>query len=161
MINVYIFSQKQFNGVMKDMGWNDNTIDLIEDTAIISICNTPSNLADNQMVHWFNKNHDNVLNLDFDDTTFDDEEIGIHSITQKQASQIVDFFEKNIDKKNMIVHCEAGISRSSATALCWIDFLHMNNIRNITLHQVQSICPNPKVERLIHLEFSKRNTDII
>ena len=70
-------------------------------------------------------------------------------------------FEKNIDKNHLIVHCEAGISRSSATALCWIDFLRMNNIRDITLHQIQSICPNPKVERLIHSEFSKRNTDTI
>lgn len=146
---------------MKDMGWNDNTIDLIKDSAIISICNTAGNLADNPMVHWFKRNHDNVLNIDFDDTTFDDEEIGIQSITEKQAAEIVDFFEKNINKKNMIVHCEAGISRSSATALCWIDFLHMNNIRDITLNQIQSMCPNPKVERLIHLEFSRRNEDII
>ena len=161
MINVYIFSQKQFKAVMKDMGWNDNTIDLIQDSAIISICNTVTNIVDSSMSHWFEKNHSNVLNIDFDDTTFDNDELGIHSISERQASQIVDFFEKNIDKKHLIVHCEAGISRSSATALCWIDFLRMNNIRDITLHQIQSICPNPKVERLIHSEFSKRNTDII
>ena len=71
MINVYIFSQKQFKAVMKDMGWNDNTIDLIQDSAIISICNTVTNIVDSSMSHWFEKNHNNVLNIDFDDTTFD------------------------------------------------------------------------------------------
>ena len=109
MINVYIFSQKQFKAVMKDMGWNDNTIDLIQDSAIISICNTATNIVDSYMTHWFEKNHNNVLNIDFDDTTFDNDELGIHSIYEIQASKNVDFFEKNIDKNQLIVHCEKNI----------------------------------------------------
>lgn len=134
------------------MGWNDNTIDLITDSAIVSICNT-----DGSMIHWFKKQHNNVLNIDFDDSTFDDEESGIFSITESQAKDIVDFFENNIHVDNFIVHCEAGISRSAAVAVCFVDFLHINGIRDITLHENFSFHPNPKVERLIHKEFSNRN----
>ena len=137
---------------MKDMGWNDDTIDMITDTAIVSICNT-----DGSMIHWFNKPHDNVLNIDFDDSTFDDEEAGIYSITEQQASQIVDFFENHAHVQNFVVHCEAGISRSAAVAVCFVDYLHMNGARDVTLHENYSFHPDPKVERLIHKEFAKRN----
>ena len=152
MANIYIFSQRQFNSVMSDMGWNDSTIDLINDTAIISICNT-----DGSMVHLFKYNHDNVLNLDFDDVEYDVPEMGIVAITPRQAKLIVDFFEKHIDAKNFIVHCEAGISRSAAVATCFMDFLHMNGIKGNSLHKNFSYHPNPRVERLIHQELSKRN----
>lgn len=151
MINVYIFSQRQFNSVMKDMGWNDNTIDYIDDTAIISICNT-----NGSMVHWFNDNHNNVLNLDFDDVTFTDEEAGSYALTGSQASMIVDFFEQHTDAKNMVVHCEAGISRSAAVAVCFVDFLRMIGKRDVTLHKNYAFSPNPLVERLIHKEFENR-----
>ncbi len=156
MAEVYIFSYKHFNNVMKDMGWNDNTINKVHDTAIISICNN-----DGTMEHWFKRNHRNVLNLNFDDTTYDLPEAGIYSLSEEQAKLIVDFYEKNINVDNFIVHCEAGISRSAAVAVCFLDFLHMNGISGGTLHQNFAFSPNPKVERLIHQEFSKRNEDII
>ena len=60
MVNVYIFSQKQFNKIMKDMSWYDDTIDMITDTAIVSICNT-----DRSMIHWFADKHNNVLSTNF------------------------------------------------------------------------------------------------
>ena len=47
------------------MSWYDDTIDMITDTAIVSICNT-----DRSMIHWFADKHNNVLNLDFDDVLF-------------------------------------------------------------------------------------------
>ena len=53
------------------MSWYDDTIDMITDTAIVSICNT-----DRSMIHWFADKHNNVLNLDFDDVLFTDEEAG-------------------------------------------------------------------------------------
>jgi predicted protein tyrosine phosphatase len=36
------------------------------------------------------------------------------AITHDQANEIVDFIEKNIDKKKLFVHCTAGVSRSAA-----------------------------------------------
>lgn len=152
MADIYINSQRQFDRIMSDMGWNDSTIDLINDTAIISICNT-----DGSMVHWFKYNHDNVLNIDFDDVEHDIPDLGVFAITPEQAKTIVDFFEKHINARNFIVHCEAGISRSAAVAICFLDFLHMNEIKGNTLHKNFSYCPNARVERLIHQELSKRN----
>ena len=156
MVNVYIFSQKQFNKIMKDMSWYDDTIDMITDTAIVSICNT-----DKSMIHWFADKHNNVLNLDFDDVLFTDEEAGIFALNDEQAKILVDFFEEHKDVQNFIVHCEAGISRSAAVAVCFVDFLHMNGKKDITLHKNYAFSPNPLVERLLHREFVNRNTDTI
>ena len=156
MINVYIFSQKQFNKIMEDMSWRDDTIDMITDTAIVSICNT-----DRSMIHWFADKHNNVLNLDFDDVLSTDEEAGIFALNDEQAKILVDFFEEHIDVQNFIVHCEAGISRSAAVAVCFVDFLHMNGKRDITLHENYAFSPNPLVERLLHREFVNRNMDTI
>ena len=88
------------------MSWYDDTIDMITDTAIVSICNT-----DRSMIHWFADKHNNVLNLDFDDVLFTDEEAGIFALNDEQAKTLVDFFEEHKDVQNFIVHCEAGISR--------------------------------------------------
>ena len=148
MAEVYIFSQRQFDKVMSDMGWNDSTIAKINNAAIISICNT-----DGSMEHWFKEQHNNVLNLDFDDNEHPIPGYEIQSMTERQAKMIVNFFKKHIDVEYFIVHCEAGISRSAAVATCFIDFLHMNGIRGNTLHKNFSYCPNSHVERLIHREF--------
>lgn len=156
MVNVYIFSQKQFNKIMKDMSWYDDTIDMITDTAIVSICNT-----DRSMIHWFADKHNNVLNLDFDDVLFTDEEAGIFALNDEQAKILVDFFEEHKDVQNFIVHCEAGISRSAAVAVCFVDFLHMNGKKDITLHKNYAFSPNTLVERLLHREFVNRNADTI
>lgn len=135
------------------MGWNDSTIDNIKDTAIVSICDTSG-----KMIHWFKRNHENVLNIDFDDNEHPDPEAPeIHAMTEEQAVIIVDFFEKHTDKKNFIVHCAAGISRSAAVATCFMDYLHMNGIKGHTLHKNFSYCPNSHVERLLHKEFRQRN----
>ena len=71
------------------------------------------------------------------------------------------FFEEHKDVQNFIVHCEAGISRSAAVAVCFVDFLHMNGKKDITLHKNYAFSPNPLVERLLHREFVNRNTDTI
>ena len=153
MTDVYIFSQRVFDALMADMKWNDSTIDLIDDTAIISICNT-----DGSTKHWFKENHDNVLNLDFDDNEHPTPGANIISMSEEQAKQIVDFYEKNINANCFIVHCEAGISRSAAVATCFIDFLRMHGMNNnCTLHKNSFYCPNSHVERLIHREFMTRN----
>ena len=150
MAEVYIFSQRQFNKAMTDMGLNDNNIEQHDDIAIISICN-----SDGSMVHWFKEDHKNVMNLDFDDVEYDSKDN--YAMTQDQAKQIVDFYEQHINVKYFIVHCEAGISRSAAVATCFIDFLHSNGIRGHTLHENFSYCPNAHVVRLIHRELYRRN----
>lgn len=152
MAQIYILSQAQFNRAMAEMCWNDSTIDNIKDTAIISICDT-----NGSMVHWFKDQHHNVLNIDFDDNEHPIPGAPIYAMTEAQAKKIVDFYEKNINVDNFIVHCAAGISRSAAVATCFMDFLHMHNIQGHTLHKNFSYCPNSHVERLIHREFQNRN----
>lgn len=52
----------------------------------------------------------NVLNLNFDDVTEDD----IYpAISEEQATQIIDFVDRNLGK-HLIIHCRAGKSRSAA-----------------------------------------------
>ena len=55
--------------------------------------------------------------------SFDDVEKGqMNCITKEDAQKILDFMEKHNDVNNVIVHCEAGISRSAGVcaALMWI-----------------------------------------
>lgn len=152
MAHIYIFSQGQFNQVMNKLNWNDSTIDKINDTAIISICDTSGS-----MEHWFKHNHENVLNIDFDDNEHPVPGAPIYALTEEQAKEIVDFFEKHINVDNFIVHCAAGISRSAAVATCFMDYLHSKGIKGHALHKNFSYCPNSHVERLLHKEFRERN----
>jgi predicted protein tyrosine phosphatase len=152
MAQIYIFSYRQFNKVMEDMGWNDSNIDNLTNTAIVSICDT-----DGSMPHWFKEQHHNVLNIEFDDNEHPVPGANIIALTENQAKLIVDFYENNINVEYFIVHCAAGISRSAAVATCFMDFLHMHNIKGHTLHKNFSYCPNSHVERLLHQEFMRRN----
>ena len=152
MAEVYVFSQRQFNKVMNDMGWNDSNIERINDAAIISICNT-----DGSMEHWFKEDHDNVLNVEFDDDEHSAPGAKIKVMSPRQAKAVVDFYEQHINARYFVVHCEAGISRSAAVAQCFIDFLKMHGVRDVTLHENFAFCPNAHIERLLHRELYRRN----
>lgn len=123
----------RFNDLMKENNWNDNNIP--DDCAFISICCTDdckkgyleARNPDANDEHWFNFDHDNVINLNFDD--IDKEEYisktneGIFtykSISDDQAKQLVLFIEKNKDK-NFYIHCRAGKSRSQAVVRYILD----------------------------------------
>jgi predicted protein tyrosine phosphatase len=68
-----------------------------------------------------------ILELRFDDVS-DTHPTGdtmlYGQMTNDHYNQIVSFFEKNkLDTKNIIVHCDAGQSRSPAVALGILDYL--------------------------------------
>jgi len=120
-INVY--SQFLFDKEMKALGLNDDNVDN-ENAAFISIIGTKECLEyyldEGKTKHYFNDNHNNVLNLDFDD-------IGTHvdygghifkTINMEQAEKAVDFIENmiNNDVASINIHCRAGYSRSRAFA---------------------------------------------
>jgi predicted protein tyrosine phosphatase len=69
-------------------------------------------------------------------------------ISHHQAKQIVEFVLRNIDVDTMIVHCDAGISRSAAIALACCELLNdvdqSNLIRNSPVYH-----PNETVQRRI------------
>lgn len=102
----------------------------------------------------------NVLKLEFDDVTERDTEDGLLHFNVELAKKIHEFI-KNIpadDKKEFIVHCAAGVSRSGAVGYMmneWFNkFLKMNRIDNeaFTMNNPH-IMPNPEVVRILKNEL--------
>jgi predicted protein tyrosine phosphatase len=92
-----------------------------------------------------------VLRLRFDDV--DDSYNKFRAITEEQARQVVDFVEGVIGRADvLVVHCEAGISRSAGTAAAC----------SIMLGQTDQVffsppfSPNIKVYRTILNEWASR-----
>lgn len=111
MIKVY--SQIDFNNVMKSNGIDDSNVENEKDSIFISITN-----RNGEIEHWFKENHKNVINLDFDDTSSDNEEL--RTISDKQAESLMLFIDDNLSKSkddiDVYIHCLAGMSRSRAVA---------------------------------------------
>lgn len=111
MIKVY--SQIDFNNVMKSKGIDDSNVENGKDSIFISITN-----RNGEIEHWFKENHKNVINLDFDDTSSDNEEL--RTISDKQAESLMFFIDGNLSKSkddiDVYIHCLAGMSRSRAVA---------------------------------------------
>ena len=141
MQDVRIFSHVDFDDFCEKNNFTDSNIEEMDEIAIISIIGTPEvleyYLQEPHTEHWFKNNHDNVLNLEFDDVSEDrvfeyknglDEITKIHAftITDEQAKQIVDFIEKNIGK-TFLIHCKAGFSRSPAVGRFIIDYYEEYN----------------------------------
>lgn len=139
--DVIIYSQNDFDEFCKNEGINDDNVEDFKDEAFISIIGTPEVLEyylhEGNTKHWFKSNHSNVLNLEFDDVsedrefTFDNglnESITVHAkaMTEEQAKQCVDFFNKNNGRKFRI-HCRAGMSRSVGVGRVIVDFYDLYN----------------------------------
>lgn len=64
------------------------------------------------------RNDERVLSLRFTDIICDVEQFGkvYHTLNQEMAKTITNFIEKHKDC-NFIIHCRAGVSRSSAVAM--------------------------------------------
>lgn len=128
MPKAFVYNYYKFNDFCRDNGWNDSNIPT--DKAFVSICCTeeckqgylkakdPEAYDD----HWFKEDHDNVINLNFDDI-IDDEMVsktneGIFTyrcISKEDAARLYKFIEKN-NGKDFIIHCRAGKSRSQGVA---------------------------------------------
>ena len=64
------------------------------------------------------------------------------------AEDLYDFIKKNLGSGQAIIHCEAGISRSSATGL-FISELVGNSYKKF-MHDNPQSCPNARVLRLLN-----------
>ena len=115
-----VLSHYLFDEDMKKMGLTDDNVEN-SNMAFISIIGTPECLTyyldEGDTKHYF-KDHNNVLNLDFDDIGDDVMFNGHHfkTISIEQAEKTVDFIERMISKGVDIIegHCRAGYSRSRA-----------------------------------------------
>jgi predicted protein tyrosine phosphatase len=150
MKKVYVWSKPQFNDSMEKMGFNDQNIEERENIAIISINDTAGKWAKS----WFDSDHSNVLRLWFDDVESDMDlwsptnRISVKAFTEEQGHNIFDFINKNKDKKNFIIHCSAGISRSGAVGLFINDYLGLD----YALFKIMNphILPNGLISRTLN-----------
>jgi len=119
---VIVLSHYLFDEKMMELGLNDENVNK-SNMAFISIIGTPEclnyYLDEGDTKHYFT-DHDNVLNLEFDDIGNDVMYNGHHfrTMNMNQAEQAVNFIEKAL-KSNVeyiYIHCRAGMSRSRAVA---------------------------------------------
>ncbi|KAA6341306.1 hypothetical protein EZS27_010893 [termite gut metagenome] len=163
MNKIFVLSRFEFEGNMKTNGIDDENVEKYEDLAIISITDNPKN-------HLFKKDHDNVLNMTFDDVgekAYENRHKVKKSLklkledfyrifSEKDAETIVDFIEKN-KEKTFIIHCEAGISRSGAVGLFIRDFYDWVDKEDFDNRVKNKIYPNMLVLRLLKKEFYEKN----
>ncbi len=96
--------------VMKYSEDNFKSLNINENTVLISITDPKSNYLPIEVQKQFN----DVLNIQFWDV---EEQIGNYKpINEEEALIIREFILKN-KNKNFVIHCEAGISRSSGVGL--------------------------------------------
>lgn len=128
MNTVSVYNYFKFNNLCQNNGWNDSNIP--SDKAFISICCTDECIQGYILArdpdaideHWFKQDHDNVINLNFDDI-IDDEMISktnegtftYRCISKADAKRLYNFIENN-KGKDFIIHCRAGKSRSQGVA---------------------------------------------
>ena len=116
-----VYTQYLFDENMKEIGLNDDNVDNVN-IGLISIIGTRECLEyylnEGKTKHYFNNEHWNVLNLDFDDLSTDVDYNGhiFKAMTMEQAEKTVDFIELMLSKKVDAIkgHCRAGFSRSRA-----------------------------------------------
>ena len=100
-MKLWCTSFEGFRKLLNDNNWDDNN--LPDNVAFISICDTEKINDESNYTyetHLLSDNHDNVINLDFDDIGDDIEYDGhtFKTMTMKQAERAVDFIEDMISK---------------------------------------------------------------
>lgn len=111
----------------------------IEDCIIISITDVGS-----EPNHFNNNSHIKaVLNVQFNDVEFNEN----GCISDAQANEIISFVNDNINNVNkIIVHCEAGISRSAGVCAALMKII---NDDDSPIFDNPRFCPNMSCYRAI------------
>lgn len=125
---IEVLPQRVFDEKCEKEKLTDDNVEELKDMAFVSIIGTPECLIyyldEGDTKHHFEKEHPNVINLDFDDIGYDEFEWEGHifkGMSDEQAQRLFDFIEKNIDK-SFRIHCRAGFSRSQAVGNFINDF---------------------------------------
>lgn len=115
-MEIKVLSHVDFDELCEENNWSDSNIP--ENIAFISIIGTDfirDRFLERKDGHWFKEEHDNVLNLEFDDVEreFEFKDGKAYPISDEQVKKSVSFIMNNLGK-DFIIHCYAGISRSVA-----------------------------------------------
>lgn len=163
MRKVLIYSHSEFDDICKKNGWNDDNVDSKNDIAFISIIGSANCLKfylEEDASHWFASNHNNVLNLEFDDISGDKKVTWKgHEMTpmsENDAEKCVNFIENNIGK-TFIIHCRAGKSRSQAFFRFITDFYKDVYSTDCGRKTNPCLTPNIFVLRLLKKAFYKKH----
>jgi predicted protein tyrosine phosphatase len=147
---IHVRSQFSFDKIVKENDLNDDNVELLKDTAFISIISANAYGDSMQGMydqHWFRKNHDNVLNLEFDDVEDDATSIGKNKykvFSKEQAREVVEFIDRN-ENKTFLIHCLAGVSRSGAIGLFLYDYYPWVDREWFDVNVKPRIQPNQRV----------------
>lgn len=126
---IRVMNKPRFFQLMEQENISDLNVETkFKDYVIISINDTYGKWSKS----WFKKNHNNVIRLWFDDVEHDGDMVGTKikrpgfSIKNKQIEELLKFIKINKHRKNIIIHCTAGISRSGAIGLYITQLLNMS-----------------------------------
>ncbi len=153
---IEVLSQNLFDEKMKELGLDD---DNVEDTnlAFVSIIGTPDCLKyyldEENTKHYF-KDHPNVINLDFDDITYDEIDWKGHKIkglSMEQAQKLFEFIENNKDK-DFYIHCRAGMSRSQGVG-AFIYYFYPGEFESDTLQATPNKDVYAKLSRCYYKKY--------
>jgi predicted protein tyrosine phosphatase len=131
-----------FDGMLSRNNVSDANVEEKKSCACISIV-SPSSRDE---PHYFQSDHANVLNLEFDDadTSMVDACSGagcdIHLFDYDDARKVIEFIKANKDKSHFFIHCTAGVSRSGAVGFFTRQLLK-SDYQEFT-KQNPHICPN-------------------
>lgn len=122
---IHVLSQDAFDDKMVELGLDDSNVENYPNSLFVSIIGTKGSLDEylheEDTKHYFQANHTNVINLDFDDVDEDTEYNGVNfkAMSTSQSDKLAKFLDDNISHDNdmeIYIHCRAGISRSRAVA---------------------------------------------
>lgn len=125
MKRVNVYSHQEFNNICETENICDNNVESLTDKAFISIVGTEEcrkYYLEDETSHWFNEEHTNVINLQFDDLTEDFMWKGhlFKAMKQDDADRLLKFIIANLGKE-FNIHCLAGQSRSQGVARFIVD----------------------------------------
>lgn len=156
------FSHENFDVMCLKNNLNDDTVEINNNTAYISIICTEEcrrYYLEDETGHWFKKDHPNVLNLDFDDITEDKMYKGhlFKAMSEEQADKCIEFIENN-KNKNFEIHCTAGISRSGAVSQFIFEFYNQDKVYSEADFEYfnRHIRPNNHVLTLLKRAYYKK-----
>ena len=117
-MKIRVYSKKDFINLMISNNLTSSNVEEVKSTIFIEINETSG-------VSYFKENLENVLILHFDDLTYLESE-DLTLFNKEHALQIIKFFEKFKDRENIIIRCNAGVSRSGALGLFFNDLLRQD-----------------------------------
>jgi predicted protein tyrosine phosphatase len=147
-MKVYVFSQEEFNNIMRQNGIDNSNVEERTEVFYISI-----NYEEDDKPYFTDKENVKVMFFDDVDQEYNAPVMSINenrvakAFTRKQAKELFDFINKHKDKEVCIVHCTAGISRSGAVGQFINDYTASD--KQWFKQQNRHIIPNNLVLRLL------------